>query len=143
MELNVEFARDRSNLSIDNIADLMGLPSKWTLYKWLESGRMPANLIRPFEHACGATYMTQYIAGSAHKLLIDIPSGKPAKDGDLLALQTDFNDALNLLASFYKGDASADDTLSALTATLTQIAGHRANVSQALTPELGLFEEAR
>ncbi|MCU8084256.1 hypothetical protein [Shewanella sp. SM23] len=51
MALCLEFAREKQNLSVDRVADLMGLPSKWTLYKWLENGRIPAVLIRPFEHA--------------------------------------------------------------------------------------------
>ena len=139
MELCLEYAKGKKNLSVDNIADLMGLNNKWTLYKWMESGRMPSILIRPFEHACGCTYMTQYIASSAHKLLVDIPNGKPPKDTDLISLQTGFNEAVNLLAGFYQGKASADETLGALTSVMGQIAGHRVNVSKALAPELQLF----
>lgn len=141
IELCLEYARDKQNLSVDRVADLMGLSSRWTLYKWMENGRMPAILIRPFEHACGCTFVTQYIAASAHKLVVDIPRGKKAKDSDLLALQTGFNEALNLLASFYQGEAEADETIAALTSAMAEIAGHRENVSKSLAPELGLFEE--
>jgi len=141
MELCLEHGREKRNLSVDRVADLMGLTSKWTLYKWLENGRMPANLIRPFEHACGATFMTQYIATSAHKLLVDIPRGRPANDDEVLELQTGFNDAVNLLARFYRGEVGAEETVAALTQTMSEIAAHRENVSKALTPELGLFEE--
>lgn len=142
MELCLEYGREKRNLSVDRVADLMGLPSKWTLYKWLESGRIPAVLIRPFEHATGATFVSQYIATSAHKLLVDIPAGQPASDADLLQLQTGFNEAVNLLARFYQGRADAAETLAALTGLMSQIAGHRENVGKAMTPELGLFEEA-
>ena len=141
MELCLEYGRAKRNLSVDRVADLMGLSSKWTLYKWLENGRMPAVLIRPFEHACGATFVTQYIATSAHKLLVDIPSGRRAGHDDVLALQTGFNEAVNLLARFYEGSASADETMAALTKTMTEIAVHRENVSKAMEPELELFEE--
>lgn len=139
MELCLEYAKDRHNLSVERIADRMGLSSHWTLYKWMESGRMPANLIRPFEHACGATFVTQYVASSAHKLLVDIPTAKAVVDTDLLALQTGFNEAVNVLARFYKGDAEAETALSELNRLMTDIAGHRARVERSCEPELDLF----
>ena len=105
--------------------------------------RLPSILIRPFEHACGCSYVTQYLATSAHKLLIDIPSGQPADEAELLALHSDFNAAVDLLAGFYGGKAEADETLSALTEVMSQIAGHRENVSKAMAPELGLFEDSK
>lgn len=139
MELCLEYAKERHNLGVERIADRMGLASHWTLYKWMESGRLPANLIRPFEHACGCTFVTQYIAASAHKLLIDIPSAKPVVDTDLLALQTGFNEAVNVLARFYKGDAEAPQALGELTRLMADIAAHRAKVAMACTPELDFF----
>jgi len=140
MQYCLDHAWDRHNRSVEQVAELMGLANHWVIYKWLNSGRLPAVLIRTFEHACGVTFVTDYIATSAHKLLVDIPSGKPARDTDLLGLQTQFNDAVNVLARFYRGDAEADETLAALTAAMGEIAGHRANVAQAMTPELALFE---
>lgn len=139
MQLCLEFAKERHNLSIERIADRMGLPSHWTLYKWLESGRMPTNLVRPFEIACGCQFVTQYIATSAHKLLIDIPTAKPVIDTDLLALQSGFNDAVNVLARFYKGNAEAGDAINELTRLMGDIASHRARVEQSIDPELDLF----
>lgn len=141
MELCLEFAREKQNLSIDRVADRMGLASKWTLYKWLENGRMPMCLIRNFEHACNCHYITQYIATSAHKMLIDMPNAKPAKTEDVLALQTGFNEAVNVLAAFYQGNGDANETLSELTRLMTDIACHRARVEQQIDPELELFGE--
>ena len=111
MELCLEYARDKQNRSVDHIAELMGLTSKWALYKWLENGRLPAILIRSFEHACGCAFMTQYIATSSHKMLVDIPTGKRALDTDILDLQVGFSDAVSLLARFYQGNADTDETL--------------------------------
>ncbi|UEX77030.1 hypothetical protein [Sediminicurvatus halobius] len=126
---------------MDRVADLMGLPSKWALYKWMESGRLPAVLIRPFEHATGATFVTQYLAASAHKLVVDMPSGKPAADEEVLELQSACNEAVNQLARYYRGQADAEETVSALTSVLGAIAGHRENVARSLAPELDLFGE--
>lgn len=140
MELCLDYGREKRNLSVERVADLMGIPSKWTLYKWLENGRMPTTLIRPFEHACGATFITQYIGASAQKLLIDIPAGKPASQDDLLTLQTALNDAVSLLARFYKGEIESDQVVGGITQAMGQLAGHRCNVEKAAAPELALFD---
>ena len=45
MELCLEFARAHHHRSVDNVADLMGLPNKWRLYKWVEQADLPAFLV--------------------------------------------------------------------------------------------------
>ena len=87
LELCKEHARERRNLSVERIAELMGLADHWTLYKWFQSGRIPANLIRPFEQACGIDFVTQWLAGSSGKLLIDMPSGKAVDATEVQQLQ--------------------------------------------------------
>lgn len=141
MELCIQYAKERHHLSVEQIADRMGLASHWSLYKWMESGRMPANLIRPFEVVCGCQFVTQYIASSAHKLLVDIPSSAPAKDTDLTAMNGNFGRAITALASFYQGNAEAETTISELTSLLTEIASHRVRVERSCEPELDLFGE--
>jgi hypothetical protein len=138
IRLCLDHAKAVHRRSVAQVGDLVGV-SEWVIYKWVSEGGMPSRRIRPFEHACGIDYLTQYLAASSHKLLVAIPSGKKAKDEDVLALQTGFNAAVNLLAQFYKGDAEADETLGALTSVMEEIAGHRANVGKALAPELALF----
>jgi hypothetical protein len=140
MELCLDFAKEKQNLSVDRVADRMGLASRYTLYKWMENGRLPAILIRPFEHACGHCFVTQFIATSAHKLLVNIPSGKPVIDTDLLDLQTGFNEAVNVLAKFYKGQACAEEALGELTHHLEHVVNHRMRVEKSKAPELGLFD---
>jgi hypothetical protein len=97
-------------------------------------------MIRPFEHACGATFLTQYIGASAQKLLIDIPAGQPASQDDLLTLQSTMNDAVTLLAQFYKGNLGSEEVMGGITAAMAQLAGHRCNVEKAAAPELALFD---
>ncbi|HYW03589.1 MAG TPA: hypothetical protein VFA86_06555 [Gammaproteobacteria bacterium] len=140
LELCLNYARAIHNRSVENVADLMGLPSHWTIYKWVQSGRIPAILIRPFEHACGCDFITRYIATSDHKLLIDIPSGRTASDQDLMQLQADFSESVGLLIRFYQDGASATETLASLNSLLENLAFHRANVHKASQPELGLFD---
>lgn len=139
MELSIQFAKEKHNLGVERIADRMGLQGHWTLYKWMESGRMPANLIRPFELACGCQFVTRYVATSAHKLLIDIPTSAPAKDTDLMALNGNFSKAVGVLAAFYQDQAEPEKALTELTSLLTEIASHRARVERNCDPELDLF----
>jgi len=146
MEWNLEHARAKHQRSVDRVADLMGQPSKWALYKWLESGRMPAILIRPFEQACGIDYVTRYIGHSGHKLLIDIPTGKRASGSDINALQSSFTQAVGLLLEYYDGRAEAEDTLGALYTTMEQLAWHQGEIERHRQPEFdfgaGKGEEA-
>jgi len=136
MELNLEHARVKKNLSVDRVADEMGLSSKWTLYKWLENSRMPIILVRPFELACGADFVTRYIGHSAFKLLIDIPVGKRVADKDINSLQASFSESIGLLLKFYDGKSEIDQTLAALTDVMEKLAWHQGNVERYHQPEL-------
>src|SRR3546814_16463613 len=69
----------------------------WTVYKWMSEGSIPSRRIRSFEFACGATFLTQYIAISAQKIIIDIPAGRACGESGLLDLQNVLNDAVLLL----------------------------------------------
>ena len=140
IELCLEYAREKQNLSVDRVADLMGLSSKWTIYKWLENGRLPAVLIRPFEHACGIDFVTLYIAASSNRLVVDIPSGRKASASEVNELQGSFTEAMGLLIRFYQGDSDACDTINALNNVMSGIAWHRENVKKSDSPELSLFE---
>ena len=139
MELCLEYGKEKKNLSVDRVADLMGLSSKWTLYKWMESSRMPAILIPAFEHVCGIDFMTQYLAYSNHKLIIDIPAGKKSKDVTINEVQKSFTDAIGYLIKFYDGKIEADEALDSLTSVIGELAWHHGNVSKANAPELPLF----
>ena len=140
MELCLEHAKQKKNLSVERVADLMGLANRWTLYKWLENGRMPAILIPVFEHACGIDFISQYLAYSNHKLLIDIPTGKKASENKVNELQIAFNNAIGLLLTFYKGNSDTDKTIAALNNVMGDIAFHKTNIEKSLQPELSLFE---
>lgn len=139
IELCLEHARQKKNFSVDRVADLMGQSNKWSLYKWMENGRMPSNLIRPFENACGIDLMTQYLATSAHKLVVSMPTGKRGEASDINDLQASFSEAVGLLIRFYQHQDQAEETLSSLTGLMQEIAFHRENVNKVSSPELSLF----
>lgn len=138
MEYCLEHARVKHNRSVDQVADMMGQPNKWILYKWLENGRLPAVLIRPFETACGIDFVTRYIGHSDHKLLIDIPTGRKATSKDVNTLQASFTDAVGLLLQFYENNQDVDETLSALYQVMEQLAVHQGQVEKYKQPELDL-----
>ncbi|VFR54505.1 phage-related hypothetical protein [plant metagenome] len=132
-----DFAADRHNLSVERIADRMGVTHD-ALYKWLATGRMPAILIPTYELACGCNFATTWLASSAGKIVIDMPTGKRAETTDLLDVNSGCARALQLLTAFYAdptvGDTEA--TLAALRSHMEQVAYHHHNVARYATPEL-------
>ena len=138
MELCKDHARERLNKGMERIADDMGVADHYALYKWLQSGRMPSNLVRPFELACGINFVTRWYAASEGFLLVDMPKGTQATPADMVELNTGFASALQLLKDFYQqGDqANPTATLEALRNHLEQVAYHQRNVATYATPEL-------
>jgi hypothetical protein len=137
LRLCKEYAQAKSNLSVERIADRMGATHD-SLYKWLASGRLPAILIPAYEHACGCHFASEWLAASAGRMVIDMPTGRTATQSDMVELNSGFAAALQLLTDFYAHPANADPapTLDALRNHLQQVAWHQANVAQHATPEL-------
>lgn len=137
IEACVEFGRDRHQMSIDRIAEDMGLASKWTLYKWVSEANIPARQIRPFELACRCHFVTQHLAASARKLLVDIPSGRKATPADIHAVQDACNAAVGALLGFAAGTCDAVTTRHAIDQAMERLARERAEVERHAQPELG------
>jgi hypothetical protein len=140
-ELCLEFARERHNRSVDSVAELMGEVNKWTLYKWMEAGSLPARLIKPFEHACGIDFVSRWLAMSGNKLVIEIPKGRKGTMEDMQALQSATHDAIGALMKFYEDKANAEETLAAVQTALERMAWHKGNVEKYRQPELPFDEE--
>jgi hypothetical protein len=136
IEACVEYARERHQMSIDRIADQVGIPSKWTLYKYIESAGIPARLIHPFENACRCTFITQHLAAAARKLLVDIPTGRKATPADIHAVQNACNVAIGALLAFGAGRMDADAAIAATTDAIEHLAVERAQVERHAQPEL-------
>lgn len=130
-----EFAQDKKNLSVERIADLMGVTHD-SLYKWLGTGRMPSILLPAYELACGCHYATEWLAASSGRLVIDIPTGRRVGQAELVQLNSAWAAALEALTTFYDGGADAPKTLAALATHLQQVAWHHTNVGRHATPEL-------
>lgn len=133
----LDFAEDRHNRGAERIADLMGV-SVWSLYKWVASGNMPTRLIRPFEHACSCQFVTDWIAASGHRLLIDFPTGRRPAPADVHDLQESCTAAVGALLKFARGESTQTDTLAALRAAMERLAYEHANVAHHAQPELQL-----
>jgi len=137
LRLCKEYAQDKHNLSVERIADRMGVTHD-SLYKWLATGRLPFILLPAYELACGCHFASEWAAASAGKVVVNLPTGRTLQQSDLVELNSCFGAALQLLADFYSAPAKAgaEETLCALTNHLQQVAWHRANVGQHATPEL-------
>lgn len=106
-------------------------------YSLLATGRMPAITLPAYELACGCSFASTWLATSAGKLVIDMPSGRTATPSELMQLNTGWAAALQLLTDFHADPqkANADNTLAALKDHLTQVAHQHANVAKASAPE--------
>ncbi|TDK66002.1 hypothetical protein [Sapientia aquatica] len=140
MLLCKEYAQQRRNLSVEGIAAKMGLADHWSLYKWIENGRMPVVLIPAYESACGISFVTGWLAANDHKLLIEMPTGRDLSTDDVVDLHAGFATALGLLTDFYSGKAESVATLEALYAHLQTVAFHHANVLKYGQPEFEFGE---
>ncbi|MBC7215666.1 MAG: hypothetical protein H5U28_10760 [Burkholderiaceae bacterium] len=131
------YAQERANLSVERIADRMGVTHD-SLYKWLATGRLPANLIPPYEHACGCHYVSEWLAASAGRMVVAMPTGKKAEAADMVQLNSGFAQALQLLTNFYADPAHTDAsvTAAALREHLERVAYHERNVAACAQPQL-------
>lgn len=133
-----DHAQQRHNLSVERIAERMGLEDHWALYKWIANGRMPLVLAPAYENACGINLVARWMAATDDKLLVEMPKGRQAQAADMVELNTGFAQALQLLTDFYQGGDKPDPeaTLAALRQHLEQVAYHHANVSAYQEPQL-------
>ncbi len=136
INLSIEYARAH-NVSIEQIADIMQLSNKFTLYKWIESGRIPLSALRSFESACKCpyVYVTRYLASSINHLLIPIPNGRGVSDKDTNTLQAVLTDAVSALISFAAHKSDAQSTLAAINNGLEALAFQHGQVSKHAQPE--------
>lgn len=140
LRLCKDHALERRRLSVERIAELMGVTSD-TLYKWLSTGRMPAVVIPGYEHACGIALVSRYLATSSGVLVIDMPTGRAPEDASLQDLQMALHGAVGALLNHYKLGADPDATVAAVMAGLEQLAFHHRNVQQGGAPQLALWEQ--
>lgn len=134
-----DHARERKNLSVERLAELMATSAD-ALYKWLATGRMPANLIPAYEHFCGIDLVSRHLALSAGKLVVSMPTGRAVSPTDVQQLQSVLNDAVGAILAFAAGNAEAGEALAAIEAGMGGLAWHRGNVLKHQQPELDLEE---
>ncbi|MCW3479705.1 hypothetical protein OL229_09040 [Neisseriaceae bacterium JH1-16] len=141
-EMCVEYAAEHRR-PVKVLADLMGVEVK-TLYRWLADTSMPLNRLRQFEAFCGATFISEYLClAHGNKVVIEVPTGKKAAVADLAESQANVAATFALLARFYQNGEAMEETLSAITRSLTEFAYHRENVQKSGRPELALFGEEK
>lgn len=140
LRLAKDFARERHNLSVERIADLMAV-THHDLYKWLANGRMPSILIPAYEMACGCHFVSQWLALSAGKLVIDMPRGRASTAKDIHALQATLNQAIGQILAFAEQKTDVDTALGAIHGGMAGLAWHKSNIEKHNQPELALGEE--
>ena len=138
-----DYARERHNLSVERIAQRLGLADHFALYKWINTGRMPAVMIPAYESVCGINFVSRWLAAGSGHVLIEIPTGRHSGTEDMQALQEALHRDVGELMKFYNGKAEAADALAAVLAGIESLAWHRGNIQQHEQPQLllGDFDE--
>ncbi len=134
----IEYAKEARNLSVERVADMCGINSRDTLYKYISEARLPVGLVLAFEGACGINLISRWNASASGQLLLDIPKGKTATPEDINNLQAAIAAAVGDLIDFYRDQKGEAEVLASVTAALNELAWHRANVSKHDQPELDL-----
>jgi hypothetical protein len=142
MELCVNYAKAELNRSVEQVAELMGEASHFTLYKWMESGRMPAIRVKPFEHACGIDFVTRFNGQSAGYLMVKMPVGRKVKHRDVNELSRYAHEVLGMVMDFYETHESPDEAVAGLSQLMEDLAFQRGNIEKHKQPELLLGEES-
>lgn len=140
LRLSKNYAHEVHNLSVERIADKMGVGHD-LLYKWLANGRMPAISIPAFETVCRCTFVSTWLALSAGKLVIEIPTGRSTAATDIHQLQTVLNDAVGQILKFASGQSEATDALAAIQSGMVGLAWHKINIEKHQQPELELGDQ--
>lgn len=142
MECCLKHGKYQHNLSVQRVADLLGVSSHYTIYRWLENGRLPASLIIPFERACDANFVTTYLIHATGRMAVDIPVGSWPEVSEFNRLQIIFADALKTLVRYYDSqDVSAEETRSALMEVMESLAWYWQNIAKSQAPELDFRSE--
>ena len=138
IELCKDYALEKHRRSVEQIAELAGEESRWTVYGWLRDGSIPGKKIKTFQHACGCDFITRWLAHSSGMLLITMPHGSPVEVDDVHRLQGTLNSAVSALLGFATGKMDAGQVGSEITSAMEALAWHRENAARSKQPELDL-----
>lgn len=141
IQMCADYATEKLRRPPKVLADLMGVEVK-TYYGWLSKNSMPLNRLRQFEAFCGVGHISEYLCAASGKVVIDVPIGRRASVATLAEAQTNSAHAFALLARFYENRATAEETIEALSITLSDLAFQRQNVAKYTEQELGLWGES-
>ncbi len=131
-----DYALEKHRRSVDQIAELAGEDSQWTVYGWLRDGSIPGRKIKTFQHACGCDFITRWLAHSSGMLLIPVPQGRASGVDDVHRLQEALNGAVRALLGFATGDMDSDQVGGEINSAMEALAWHRENVARSHQPDL-------
>jgi len=130
IQLSLDHAKVTKNLSVDGVSDLLGLSSKFTLYKWASNQRVPLIMVRPLEFVTGEHFITRYLCHSSFHLMIKIPTGKGVTESSINNLQSAFAECIGILIGFYSRKVETNEAIASLDYMMEKLAWHRENINK-------------
>lgn len=112
--------------SIADVASAMSTnPKHDTVYKWLQTGRLPLAEIPAFEQACGANHVSEYLAACGGYLLIKAPVAQGLPQLEFARVQCQVAKAILATSTALVDAAQAPDAVNALTVAINSLVAVR------------------
>jgi hypothetical protein len=112
--------------SIADVASAMPTnPKLDTVYKWLQTGRLPLAEIPAFEQACGANHVSEYLASCGGYLLIKAPVAQGLPQVEFARVQWQVAKAILATATAAVDAGQTPDAVSALTVAINSLVAVR------------------
>jgi hypothetical protein len=126
----LKHANEHYGLSVKDIAP--GMNTKmFTLFKWIESGKMPLNVVAQFENLCHARYITRHLAEVSGFILVTCPRGMETPENALVTLNKTTVEAVGSVAGFMSGDKSKRDAIKAIDTAIESLVWQKSRIQDA------------
>jgi hypothetical protein len=124
----LKHAEEHFGMTTKDIAQTMNV-NMWTLFKWLESGKLPLNEINKFEAACHARYITRYLADASGLILVTKPRNMEAPENALVAINKASSNAISAIAEYIGGTKNKQGTTKAIDAAIEVLVWQRSRLN--------------
>ena len=115
---------------INDVADAMGV-NRDVLYKWAQTGRMPAVHVPDFEKACADAAVTRVLAAAQGYLLVPISVDTQTPQLDMARVHCQVASAMLAAATAQVDAGQADEAVRTITQAINSLAALRHRYAQA------------
>jgi hypothetical protein len=124
----LKHAEEHYGMTVKDIAQVMNV-KMWTLFKWLESGRLPLAEVDKFEAACHARYITRHLADTAGLILVTKPRQMETPENALVTINSASANAISAIAAYIGGAKNKQGTAKAIDAAIEALVWQKSRLT--------------